>query len=167
MNLARLLDDHVRDYGDHEETSSKVAGTRRLRPRKAKNWERDAGAGGRARENRVVVLLPNCPRLASPTGDRGVSVRPVTPVIFMLPPPEIHRILEQSEAKVAITSPDFLANLQTAAQGVETLERIVCVSDGDRRRKRSPARATVLRRARRWRTVARWSRAPWAVCSTR
>jgi long-chain acyl-CoA synthetase len=130
MNLARLLDDHVADYGDHDEvffegrwytTGEQLDKAKRL------------GAGlqqlGVGPGDRVVVLLPNCPEVGiSYWGSWRIGAA-VTPVIFMLPPPEIHRILENSEAKVAITSPDFLANLQKAAEGVDTLEHIVLVGE--------------------------------------
>ncbi|MGH2754394.1 MAG: class I adenylate-forming enzyme family protein [Actinomycetota bacterium] len=128
MNVARLLDDHVEEHGDHEEvffegrwytTGETLSDSRRLG---AGLQELGVGAG-----DRVVVLLPNCPEVGiSYWGSWRIGAA-VTPVIFMLPPPEIHRIIEDSEAKVAITSPDFLANLQNAAHGVDTLERIVCI----------------------------------------
>lgn len=130
MNLARLLDDHLDQHGDHDEvffegrwysTGETLDKAKRL------------GAGlqelGVRPGDRVVVLLPNCPEVGVSYWGAWRIGAAVTPVIFMLPPPEINRILENSEAKVAITSPDFLANLQTAAQGVETLEHIVLVGD--------------------------------------
>ena len=129
MNLARLLDDHVADYGDHDEvffegrwygSAETLANAKRL------------GAGlqelGVRPGDRVVVLLPNCPEVGISYWGAWRIGAAITPVIFMLPPAEIHRILEQSEAKVAITSPDFLANLQAAAEGVETLEHVVLVA---------------------------------------
>ena len=128
MNLARLLDDHVADFGDHDEvffegrwygSAETLANAKRL------------GAGlqelGVRPGDRVVVLLPNCPEVGVSYWGAWRIGAAITPVIFMLPPTEIHRILEQSEAKVAITSPDFLANLQAGAQGVETLEHVVLV----------------------------------------
>jgi long-chain acyl-CoA synthetase len=128
MNLARLLDDHVADYGDHDEVF--FEGRWHSSAETLQNAKR-LGAGlqelGVRPGDRVVVLLPNCPEVGiSYWGSWRIGAA-ITPVIFMLPPTEIHRILEQSEAKVAITSPDFLANLQAGAKGVETLEHVVLV----------------------------------------
>ena len=128
MNLARLLDDHVADFGDHEEVF--FEGRWYSSAETLQNAKR-LGAGlqelGVHPGDRVVVLLPNCPEVGISYWGAWRIGAAITPVIFMLPPTEIHRILEQSEAKVAITSPDFLANLQAAAQGVETLEHVVLV----------------------------------------
>ena len=130
MNLARLLDDHVAESGDLEEIFFEG---RWYSSAESLEKAKHLGAGlqelGIRPGDRVVVLLPNCPEVGiSYWGSWRIGAA-VTPVIFMLPPTEIHRILEQSEAKVAITSPDFLANLQAAAQGVETLEHVVLVGD--------------------------------------
>ena len=130
MNLARLLDDHVADYGDHDEVffEGRWYGSAETLE-KAKHLGAGLQELGVRPGDRVVVLLPNCPEVGISYWGAWRIGAAITPVIFMLPPTEIHRILEQSEAKVAITSPDFLANLQAGAQGVETLEHVVLVGD--------------------------------------
>ena len=128
MNLARLLDDHVADFGDHDEVFFEgrwYSSAETLQ--KAKRLGAGLQELGVRPGDRVVVLLPNCPEVGISYWGAWRIGAAITPVIFMLPPTEIHRILEQSEAKVAITSPDFLANLQAGAQGVETLEHVVLV----------------------------------------
>src|SRR5690349_19579204 len=104
MNLARLLDDHVAEYGDQDEvffegTWYSAAGNLE----KAKRLGAGLQQLGVGPGDRVVVLLPNCPEVSiSYWGSWRIGAA-VTPVIFMLPPTEIRRILENSEAKVAIT----------------------------------------------------------------
>jgi long-chain acyl-CoA synthetase len=135
MNLAKLLDDHVAQHGDYESVHFEgrwyTTGETLSRAKKL-------GAGlqelGVEPGDRVVVLLPNCPEVAVSYWAAWRIGAVVTPVIFMLPPPEIHRILVSSRAKVAITSPELLPGLQAAIAagdlGRTTLEKVVCIGEG-------------------------------------
>ena len=132
MNLARLLDDYVAVYGDHDSvffegrwitTGESLARAKALAAGLA---ELGVEAG-----DRVAVMLPNLPEVSISYFATWRIGAAVTPIIFLLPPPEIHRILADSGAKVAITSPEFLPNLKLAAEGVETLRHVVCVGGGE------------------------------------
>ncbi|HEU4481067.1 MAG TPA: AMP-binding protein, partial [Actinomycetota bacterium] len=130
MNLARLLDDHVDRFGDYESVFFEgrwyTTGESLARTKKAAAGLQEIGVEV---GDRVVVLLPNCPEVSITYWATWRIGAAVTPVIFLLPPPEIRRILEQSEAKVAVTSAELLPSLQMAADGVTTLEKIVCIED--------------------------------------
>jgi long-chain acyl-CoA synthetase len=127
-----LSEDHVAAFGDYESVffegrwHTTGEGVTRVRGFAAGLQEL-----GVERGDRVVVLLPNCPEVSISYWASWRIGAAVTPVIFLLPPPEIHRILENSEAKVAITSPDLLPSLKVAAEGVSTLKHIVCVGEAE------------------------------------
>lgn len=48
------------------------------------------------------------------------------PVLFLLPPPELHRILADADCRAVLTTPEFLGNVVTASQGLD----IAIVVDG-------------------------------------
>jgi long-chain acyl-CoA synthetase len=71
--------------------------------------------------DRVVVVAANTP-------DVGVTYQALwrcgavaTPVLFLLPPPELRHVLVDSEAVAVVTTPEFLANVQQAAEGLDVL----------------------------------------------
>lgn len=132
MNLARLQEEHVANFGDYDsvffEGRWHTTGELTERTRRFAGGLRGLGV---ERGDRVVVLLPNCPEVGISYWASWRIGAAVTPVIFLLPPPEIARILSNSEAKVAITSPDLLPSLKTAAEGVSTLEHIICVGGAE------------------------------------
>lgn len=132
MNLARLLDDHVAAHGDYDSVFFEgrwiATGETLSRVKAVAAGLADLGVEP---GDRVAVMLPNVPEVTISYFAAWRIGAAVTPIIFLLPPPEIHRILEDSAAKVAITSPEFLPNLSAAAEGIGTLEHIVCVGGGD------------------------------------
>jgi long-chain acyl-CoA synthetase len=83
---------------------------------------------GVAPGDRVVVVAANTP-------DVGVTYQALwrcgavaTPVLFLLPPPELRHVLVDSEAAAVVTTPEFLANVQQAAKGLDV--RIVVAGAG-------------------------------------
>jgi long-chain acyl-CoA synthetase len=69
--------------------------------------------------DRVVVVAANSP-------DVGVTYQAVwrcgavaTPVLFLLPPPELRHVLTDSEARAVVTTPEFLPVVQQAAAGLD------------------------------------------------
>jgi long-chain acyl-CoA synthetase len=132
MNLARLIEEHVESYGDYESTFfegrwySTGEGVERVRAVGAGLQELGVEPG-----DRIAVMLPNCPEVGITYWASWRIGAAVTPIVFLLPPPEIRRILEHSGARVLVTSPDFLLTIATAAEGVDTLEHIVSVGGGE------------------------------------
>jgi long-chain acyl-CoA synthetase len=132
MNLARLPEEHVEKFGDYEalwfegkwHTTGESAA--RVRAVAAGLQELGVRAG-----DRVVVYLPNCPEVAITYWAAWRIGAAVTPVIFLLPPEEIRRIVEDSGAVVAVTSDELVSNLQGATEGVAGLKAIVSVGGGD------------------------------------
>jgi long-chain acyl-CoA synthetase len=80
--------------------------------------------------DRVGVMLPNAPEVSTCYGAIPRIGAVTVPMIFLLAVPEIVHILQDSEAKVIITSPEFHPNV---AQACARLERppIVVIAGGD------------------------------------
>lgn len=81
--------------------------------------------------DRVVVMVPNCPEVPVSFGATLRLGAVVVPVLFLLTELEIAHILEDSSAKVAITSPEFMPKLAAAAARVEPSPTIVCVGGAE------------------------------------
>ena len=128
MNLGRLADEHFEKFGDHESVYfegkwySTGETTARIRAIAAGLKSLGVEPG-----DRVAVLLPNCTEVALTYWATWRIGGAATPIIFLLPPPEVKRILADSEAKVLVTSPELLLTSQLAADGVDTLKHIVCI----------------------------------------
>lgn len=75
--------------------------------------------------DRVVVMMANCPEVGIGYIALWSAGAAITPAIFLLSADDLHHILEDSEAKAVITTPEFLATVQQAAQGVETLKFVI------------------------------------------
>lgn len=75
--------------------------------------------------DRVVVMMANGPEVGICYIALWRAGAAITPAIFLLSADDLHHILEDSEAKAVITTPEFLATVQTAAQGVEMLKFII------------------------------------------
>ncbi len=75
--------------------------------------------------DRVVVMMANTPDVGTTYTGLWRAGAAITPAIFLLPPAELHYILENSEARAIVTTPEFLPNVKQAADGVETLKWII------------------------------------------
>jgi long-chain acyl-CoA synthetase len=126
MNLAQLTEDNLAKFGDYERLV--------FEGRSYTNRELyDAGrhlAGGLAAlglepGDRVVVMMPNAPEvlISYPAIWRAGLV--VIPVLFLLDARELRYILENSEARAIVTSPEMHAKAAEAARGVASLEHII------------------------------------------
>jgi long-chain acyl-CoA synthetase len=107
-NLARLAEETFERLGDHE--SLWFEGT----------WHRSGDLFERARRvasglidlgvqpgDRVVVLASNSPEVPVLYNAIWRAGAVVTPVIFLVPPPELARILESCEPRLVVASPEL------------------------------------------------------------
>ena len=113
MNLAALGDANVRQYGEYPslvfEGREWTNVEQQREAAKLANALRRLGVGV---GDRVVVLLPNCPEVLQAYGGIFRSGAVAVPVIFLLTAEEVHHILADSGAKVAITSPELLSKVE-------------------------------------------------------
>jgi long-chain acyl-CoA synthetase len=108
MNLATLGDDNVQTYGEYP---ALVFEGRELtnvdQQRGANRLAHALAAQGVRPGDRVVVMLPNCPEVMQAYAAILKLGAVVVPVVFLLGPREVRHILDHSEARLLITSPEL------------------------------------------------------------
>jgi long-chain acyl-CoA synthetase len=113
MNLATLGEENVRRFGeyvalhfegrDYTNVQQQRAGARAARALARLG----VGVG-----DRVLVLLPNCPEVMQAYGGILRLGAVIVPVVFLLSPDEVRHILEDSEARVVVTSPELVSKVE-------------------------------------------------------
>jgi len=119
-NLARLAERRLERHGDYESLFFEG------------EWHRSGALADRARRlagalvelgvepgDRVVVLMSNCPDVSVAYDAVWRAGAVLTPVIFLLTPADLRHLLTDSEARLAITTPDLEAMVRET--GIETL----------------------------------------------
>jgi long-chain acyl-CoA synthetase len=126
MNLASLAEQNLERFGEYERLifEGRIYTNRELYEASRKLAGGLRGLGLRA-DDKVVVLMMNGPEvfISYPAIWRVGGV--VIPVLFLLDAHEIAYILDNSRARVVITSPELLDKVRQAAGGVSTLEHVV------------------------------------------
>src|SRR5919198_2846151 len=125
-HLARLAEQSFEQHGDHESLFFEGQWYRT-----GELFERSRRLAGGLIElgiepgDRAVVMMSNSPDVGITYTALWRTGAAITPAIFLLPPAELRYILENSEARAIITTPEFLANVKAAADGVESLKWII------------------------------------------
>jgi len=125
-NLAVLGEQSFERFGDREALffEGQWYGTGRLRDRTMR-----LGSGfselGIQPGDRVAVMMSNTPDVGIVYTALWRAGAAITPAIFLLSVEELHYILEHSEARAIVTTPEFLANVKTAAEGIDTLKFVI------------------------------------------
>ncbi|MFW6050041.1 MAG: class I adenylate-forming enzyme family protein [Myxococcota bacterium] len=128
MNLAELADENLRKFGEYERLvfEGRTYTNRALHDRACRLA---TALGGLGQGEKVVIMMPNSPDVlvSYPAIWRAGLV--VIPVLFLLEAHELRYILEDSRAKVVITSPEMLPKVREATAGLPTVERIVVTGE--------------------------------------
>jgi long-chain acyl-CoA synthetase len=74
---------------------------------------------------RVVVLMANCPEVGITYSAIWRAGAVVTPVVFLISPPELQHILADSGAVAVVTTPELLATVSAAAAGAPRLRHVI------------------------------------------
>ena len=129
-NLAALAEGAFDRLGDYEnlifEGRSYSSGELLERARRAGSGLTKLGVEP---GNRVVVLMANCPEVAITYNAIWRAGAVVTPVVFLISPPELTHILADSGAVAVVTSPELLGTVSAAAADAPAL-RFVIVAGG-------------------------------------
>ena len=125
-NLAQLGEEAFERLGDHdalvfEGTTHRASSLR----------DRGAALGSGLVElglepgDRVVVMMTNSPEVQIVYSALWRAGCVITPAIFLLPPDELRHVVEDSEAKAVITSPELLDSVKAGCEGIDTLKWII------------------------------------------
>jgi long-chain acyl-CoA synthetase len=76
---------------------------------------------------RVVVLMANCPEVGIAYSAIWRAGAVVTPVVFLVSPPELEHILADSGAVAVVTTPELQATVALAAAGAPQLRHVIVV----------------------------------------
>jgi long-chain acyl-CoA synthetase len=113
MNLARLGEENVRRFGEyvalHFEGRELTNVDQQRAAARVANALRHLGV---APGDRVLVLLPNCPQVLQAYAGILKAGAVIVPVVFLLSADEVRHILDDSGAKVVITSPELAAKTE-------------------------------------------------------
>jgi long-chain acyl-CoA synthetase len=127
-NLAALAEQAFRRLGDHE---SLVFEGRTYRSGELFDRACRASSGlmklGISAGERVVVLMANCPEVGITYSAVWRAGAVVTPVVFLVSPPELQHILADSGAVAVVTTPELLATVTAAAAGAPELRHVIVV----------------------------------------
>ncbi len=132
MNAAQLVLDGIEKYGEY--TAYQFEGREWSNVEHAGYSARLASvleARGVGRDDRVPVVMPNCPEVLAcfqAVWKLGGVIVPTTP---QLSPPEIAYVLDHSDAKLVITSPELAPKVAEAAAGIATCTEILVVGGSD------------------------------------
>jgi long-chain acyl-CoA synthetase len=120
FNLAELSDAHFEKTGDYESLffEGKAYGTRDQHERGLR-FATGLQSIGIEPGDRVVVLMMNTPEVFVSYNAIWRAGAVVTPILFLISPPELHHILEHSGAKAAILTPELVPLLQSALDGLD------------------------------------------------
>ncbi|HEY1347012.1 MAG TPA: AMP-binding protein, partial [Streptosporangiaceae bacterium] len=130
-NLAVLAEAAFHRLGDHE---SLVFEGRAYRSGELFDRACRASSGlvklGVSAGERVAVLMANCPEVGIAYSAIWRAGAVVTPVVFLVSPPELGHILADSGAVAVVTTPELLATVATAAAGAPQLRQVIVVGGG-------------------------------------
>jgi long-chain acyl-CoA synthetase len=115
-NLARLAEETLERHGDVP--SLCFDGVWHTSGELHERATRIAGGLGVAPGDRVVVLMENQPDVGVVYHAAWRAGAVVTPVIFLLPPEELRRILVDSRASLVVTSETFRSTVEGVADGI-------------------------------------------------
>ena len=129
-HLSLLADESFERHGDHASVwfEGRWYGAAEIHDRMVRMG---AGFGGLGLDpgERVVVLMANCPDIGIAYHALWRAGAAVVPTTFLLPAPEIRRIVADAEAVGVVTTPEFLETARTATEGLEHVRWIA--SSGD------------------------------------
>lgn len=74
---------------------------------------------------RVLVMMSNSPEVGTAYQGTWRAGGAVTPVLFLLQPPEVARIMREAEPSVVVTEPAFLPVIRDALQGLAPPRAVV------------------------------------------
>lgn len=119
VNLALLSEQNLADYGEYERLvfEGRSYTNRELRDRSAK-LATGLEALGLGVDDKVVVMMPNGPEVFIAYEGIWRAGLVAIPVLFLLDAHELRYIVDDSDAKAIVTSPEIFAKVAQALEGL-------------------------------------------------
>ncbi|MEM7033451.1 MAG: class I adenylate-forming enzyme family protein, partial [Chloroflexota bacterium] len=132
MNLATLSERSVETYGTYDFIIfEEKPYTNQDMVRLSKQMANAMTKLGIKREDRIVVLIPNCPEvLISYLGLLRMGAA-VVPVIYSIGPTELAHVVQNSEAVAIITDSSLMPLVEKSTQNTPALEHKILVDQAD------------------------------------
>ena len=130
MNLAALAEENVERFGEYDAVhwnGEWLTNVQQLA--NAKRFANLAVSLGVRPNDRVAVMLPNCPEVFAINGGTVAMGGVVVPAVFLLAPGEINHVLADCRPRILVTSPLFLDKAREAMDGLEDPPRLVVLGD--------------------------------------
>jgi len=133
MNMATAMNQTIEEIG---EKVLMVFEGREITNTQLNEQGRRLGSGlkslGINRGDHVAVCMPNCPEVWAVFQSIWQVGAVITPIMFLLSTEEIHYILQDSDAKVIITSKEVFEKIEEARKGIDHIEKIIVIGGEDK-----------------------------------
>lgn len=130
MNLASLADENVEKFGEYDRIVFEgVTRTNVDLHEESKRLAASLQSLGLGPDDKVVVMMMNCPEVLASYPAIWRAGMVVIPVLFLLEAHELAYILENSGAKAIITSPELHYKVAEAAKDAKALEHVIVTGD--------------------------------------
>ena len=134
MNIGQLLDNNVRQHGEYRQliyidNSSERSYTNLHILTRARALATGLRIKAIKKGDIVASVLSNIPEIPEIMNGVHRLGAVYLPIVFMLTPPEIRYILEDSRCKVIFTEDKLLGKVLEAAEGVKTLQTIILIGE--------------------------------------
>jgi long-chain acyl-CoA synthetase len=126
MNLARLGEQNVERFGEYEAihwNGRWITNVEQLAD--ARRFANALVSLGLKPDDRIAVMLPNCPEVFQIIGGTSAMGGVVVPVVFLLAASEINHILADCRPEILVTNPLFLDKAREAMEGLERPPRLI------------------------------------------
>ncbi len=130
--LTELSDRHDDTYGDYERLFFEGRWYRSLElSDRAKRFAAGLVSLGVRPGDRVLAMLANGPEVGTVYGGAWRAGAAVTPVLFLLSPHEVARVVQQAEPSVVVAGPEFLPVIRQALEGASAPLAVVTTGPGE------------------------------------
>ncbi|MCX6004797.1 MAG: class I adenylate-forming enzyme family protein [Chloroflexi bacterium] len=132
INIGQFLDTNVWQYGEYKHLiylghERECSLTNKQILERARALATGLKTRGIKKGDIVASVLSNIPEIHEIANAITRIGAVYMPIIFMLTPPEIRYILEDSKCKIVFTEDKLLDKVREAASGLNTIEKIICI----------------------------------------
>ncbi len=78
---------------------------------------------------RVVVSMANCPEVGIIYNAIWRAGAVVTPAMFLLPTADLRHVIDDSQASVVVTTPEFVDKVGEAVAGLDAVRHVICTGE--------------------------------------